>query len=431
MLERVYKVNEDGYRYKIDKNGKFYVFDEFLQQIVYLEHPDLYRKHRWKHPHQTIRNPKFTYDKVFNKLTLTLSQNDTLTRYCKTDWNCPPKATGPDYEEEEKTSKPYWQGNPSLVMIEVKIKVKRREDVHLGGQVVIRPQEYWAVADTIEHSLERPKEPIMWDTRNTGADLIYATPRFRMYFGDYSVPEDIKFLPNRVEELPYSRQTTMANLLRDGLRAISRPVYAKYTEDDSEGHYHKGDIIIDPFGYPEQVSRFWCLMIPLHIKLKIRDIKLLFGGSPGVADNVDYDARGLHFLDFNHDFLDSEGEPLADSEGRVYWEQIEDSFELREKAHGEQWFDSLNRYATPMVIPRPGYNNSESCTFHSDYVIDPDGVTPENPMGEYICWYICSKETVTGNISRFYGPGKYREDQRHEPYYEFLIKFEEVGKAGH
>ena len=376
--------------------------------------------HRWRHPYQSIRNPKFTYDKIYNKLTLTLSQFDTLTHFKPTDWFY-------HKEDEAKPDLPYWKNNPSLVMIEVKIRVRRAIDNHFNEQVVIRPQEYYAVADTIEHTLRNEGPYRVKEDYKTAADPIYAIPRFNIYFDDYCEDESRYFLPDRVEDLKKHKLTTVQNLLRDGFRAISRPCY----ERDSEGNIVI-DYSFDSEGIPVEKSRFWCLMLPIFAKIKVKDVKVMFGGmsTPGVSDNVDYDATGLHFILNNLDPNYNDFIELADSEGRVYWSKIKDSSELREKAIGEQWFDDLNRRSTPYVIPRPSYSMGETCTFHSDYVIDPDGCTPENPRGEYICWYICSKETVTGNISRFYGPHKYRKDQKHEPYYEFLIKFEEI-KAGH
>ena len=406
---------EDKYHNWMKDDSGFFVVEAAKDEegdIIHIkkyEDDILFQRHRWAHPHQTIRNPKFTYDKIFNKLVLTLSQRDTFEHFKPTNWR---------YNKEdpsEDLATPYWQGNPSLVMIEVKIRVKRHLDQHFGGQVIIKPQEYYAVAETIEYRLKRPMEPVRYNIHDRAADEIYVIPRFKMYFGDFSEPEYLKPLPDRVEALPYSKLTTMQNLLRDGFRAISRPQYLL----DSEGNK-----VLDPFGFPEQVARYFCIMIPLHIKLKIKSIKLMFGGSPGVSDNVDYDATGLHFYD-------SES-TLADSEGKVYWEQIKDIVDVNGTHYlglGRQWYDERNIPTDPLTVPRPGYYRGESCTFHSDYVIDPDGVTPENPMGEYICWYVCSKESVTGNHSRFYGPGKYREDQRHEPYYEFFIQFEEIGKA--
>lgn len=80
----------------------------------------------------------------------------------------------------------------------------------------------------------------------------------------------------------------------------------------------------------------------------------------------------------------------------------------------------------PLVIPKPGENRNETVHFQSNYIIDPDGATPENPMGEYICWYICSRDTNTGMISRFYGPS---DNLKQKPYYEFLIQFDEINKV--
>ena len=56
-----------------DINGDF-VYDSEGEKI-----------YKWMHVPQTIRNPKFTYNRIYNKLTLTLSQLDTLTHFKPTD----------------------------------------------------------------------------------------------------------------------------------------------------------------------------------------------------------------------------------------------------------------------------------------------------------------------------------------------------------
>ena len=294
-------------------------------------------------------------------MTLTLSQNDTLRRYKPTDWFY-------HKDDEDKPELPYWQGNPSLVMVEVKIKVRRQLDYHFNDEVIIRPQEYWAVAETIEHSLL--DEGPVWhhDEKKTGADPIYVPHRFRLFFDDFSKPKDVEFLPQRVEELGHELRVATNILVRDGLRLRSRPQY-EYVNINSEGapepHYAK-----------VEKSRFFCVMIPLHIKVKLKSVKCIFGGSPGIMDRVNVDP------------------------------------------------DNPN-----IVYPDPTYNPGETCYFQSNYVIDPSGRSPENPMGEYICWYICSKDPITEQIGRMYGPTPYMADQ--EPYYEFLLQFEELREANH
>lgn len=388
------------------------------------EDVDLSERHRWKHPHQKIRNPKFTYDKIYNKLTLTLSQSDTLTHFRPTDWRVD------EYDSEgrtiTKTEKPYWKDNPSLVMIEVKIRVRRAIDNHFNEQVVIRPQEYYAVADTIEHTLLRTKpDEVNYhdEVMKTAADLIYTPHRFRIFYGDYcddpeadsegtAIRDD---LPQRTNALPFSKRIAQAILCRDGLRVKSYPQYREVTVYDSEG---------DSEGHTEivEVPRYFCVMIPLTMKVKVKSVKSLFGGTPGVSDGVTYDATGLHFVE--------PGSKYADSEGNVYWDAVKNLKDIDSIVLGHQWLNEFDIPTEPLVVPKPGYHMGESWNFKSNYVIDPDGDFPENPMGEYICWYICSHQDIVPGIDyRFSGPYKYRENQRHPACYDFLIEFEEINKG--
>ena len=288
-------------------------------------------------------------------------------------------------------------------MIEVKIKVRRQLDYHFNDEVIIRPQEYWAVADTIEHSL-LDEGPVWYrDEPKTGADPIYVPHRFRLFFDDFSKPKDEEFLPQRVEELRHELRMATNILVRDGLRLRSRPQYEYVDMGDSEHHIWRR----------VEKSRFFCVMIPLHIKVKLKAVKCIFGGSPGIMDRVTYDSEGLRY----GYFTDSEGEQVfvpVDYDNPAEGTPINDC----------HWYDKNWLPVTPHVIPKPGYNPGESCYFQSNYVIDPSGRTPENPIGEYICWYICAKDPITGQIGRMYGPTPYMADQ--EPYYEFLLQFEEV-----
>ena len=264
------------------------------------------------------------------------------------------------------------------------------------GQVIIRPQEYYAVADTIEHTLERPERPVIHDVHKTAADMIYTPHRFRIYYDDFFKPSRVQDLPMRVEELTKSKQTTEANLCRDGLYVKSYPQY----ELDSEGKIIM-DYTFDSEGIPVEKNRYFCVMIPLFAKIKIKSVKLLFGGSPGVMDHVDFD-----------------------SEGRV----IPTRIRYPEHLYTSEGFPLYNENGEPQFND-PKLCKHETVYYSSAYVIDPDGGSPENPMGEYICWYICAKEASTGVISRFYGPAKYRKDQRQKPCYNFLIQFEDVNRA--
>lgn len=347
-------------------------------------------------------------------MTLTLSQNDTLRRYKPTDWNCPITANSPDYDIEDRTEMPYWRDNPSLVMVEVKIKVRRQLDYHFNDEVIIRPQEYWAVAETIEYKLKRPQpdkpgKSMFYDIHDRAADDIYVPHRFRLFFDDFSKPKDVEFLPQRVEELGHELRVATNILVRDGLRLRSRPQY-EYVNINSEGapepHYAK-----------VEKSRFFCVMIPLHIKVKLDSVRCVFGGSPGIMDRVNYDSEGLRYGYF------------TDSEGKQVFVPVDynnpDPKDLP-YMNDCHWYDEHDLPVTPRIIPDPHYKPSmgETCYFQSNYVIDPSGRSPENPMGEYICWYICSKDPITGQIGRMYGPTPYMADQ--EPYYEFLLKFKEI-----
>ena len=310
--------------------------------------------HKWRHHYQSIRNPKFTYDKVYNKLVLTLSQFDTLHKFKPTDWN---------YGEEEPTEMPYFKNNPSLVVMEVKYLLNHRH----RHQVIVRPQEYIAVADTIEHSLDGDKTM-----------PIFVSPRFRMEFGDFWEDEDIKPLPQRAEDLPNHIMVEPKQLLQRGINLWSRPRFKE--EEDSEGTQ-----------YVDEFSRYFCIAIPLHIKLKVKSIKVMVGGSPGLMDHVTYDYTGLQRMSY-----DSEGKLVPDSESYT-------------------WYDSEFHPAIPRVIPKPKYNENETVYFNSNYMIDPSMALPENPMGEYVVWYVCSRETPTYKISRYFGGP-----------YLYHIEFEEV-----
>lgn len=357
----------------------------------------------WKHYHQTIKNPKFSYNRIYNVLTLTLSQMDTLTHFKPTYWYY-------HKEDEDKPNMPYWKNNPSLVMIEVKIRVKNFREEHLMNEVIIRPQEYWAVADTIEHSLKKPIKRVNTYDPRFGADPIYVPHRFRYYYGDYSVQG--RDLPDRVEALPHSGLIAPQILVRDGLKVRSYPQFIETSEV--------------PSGKME-IARYFCVMIPLHIKVKVKTIKVLYGGSPGIMDHVDYDTTGLTWDSEDMIWRDDAGIPTQPRVIPSYLRYADHEFnnEGNSEYDGSIKFDE---YGNP-VYQLPWRN--ETVYFNSNYVIDPDGAFPENPMGEYICWYICTRETVTGTVSRYFGPTKYREDQRKEPYYEFLIQFEEVGKANY
>lgn len=427
MVQREILYFSDNYDvdYDVDERGKYVplsmevqrdddlVFNDELQFVdtPFFEYDSegkkWDRRHRWTHHYQTIRNPKFTYNKIYNTLTLTLSQNDTLRRYKPTDWFY-------HKDDEDKPELPYWQGNPSLVMVEVKIKVRRQLDYHFNDEVIIRPQEYWAVAETIEHSLL--DEGPVWhhDEKKTGADPIYVPHRFRLFFDDFSKPKDVEFLPQRVEELGHELRVATNILVRDGLRLRSRPQY-EYVNINSEGapepHYAK-----------VEKSRFFCVMIPLHIKVKLDSVRCVFGGSPGIMDRVNYDSEGLRYGYFTEG-KDSEGETISIFVPVDYNNPKKEDLPHMNECH---WYDEYNLPVTPRIIPDPHYEPSmgETCYFQSNYVIDPSGRSPENPMGEYICWYICSKDPITGQIGRMYGPTPYMADQ--EPYYEFLLKFKEI-----
>lgn len=287
-------------------------------------------------------------------------------------------------------------------MVEVKIRVKRFLDQHMTHQVVIRPQEYFAVADTIEHSLFDDGKPFEgYDIRNTGAAPIYTPHRFRLFYGDYSVPEDVRSLPQRIDELDYSKQVATNILCRDGLKVSSYPQFTTETVEqpavDSEGNImfdSEGKPIMEEVEVKVETNRFFCVAIPLHIKVKVKSVKVLFGGSPSIMDRVSYDSTGLRHGYYEYDSTTG----------------TEKFIETKPGERGD-WYNSAGVPAIPRVIPKPGYNVGETAYFQSNYMIDPDGRTPENPMGEFICWYICSKDSVTGNISRFTGPGKYRDNQ--------------------
>ena len=434
MVQREILYFSDNYDvdYDVDERGKYIplsmevqrdddlVFNDELQFVdtPFFEYDSegkkWDRRHKWTHHYQTIRNPKFTYNKIYNTLTLTLSQNDTLRRYKPTDWNCPITANSPDYDIEDRTEMPYWRDNPSLVMVEVKIKVRRQLDYHFNDEVIIRPQEYWAVAETIEYKLKRPQpdkpgKSMFYDIHDRAADDIYVPHRFRLFFDDFSKPKDVEFLPQRVEELGHELRVATNILVRDGLRLRSRPQY-EYVNINSEGapepHYAK-----------VEKSRFFCVMIPLHIKVKLDSVRCVFGGSPGIMDRVNYDSEGLRYGYF------------TDSEGKQVFVPVDynnpDPKDLP-YMNDCHWYDEHDLPVTPRIIPDPHYKPSmgETCYFQSNYVIDPSGRSPENPMGEYICWYICSKDPITGQIGRMYGPTPYMADQ--EPYYEFLLKFKEI-----
>ena len=425
ILKKVYKTDENGNIWYEDDNGFFVIAEVQNGPITYPEkqyskaiHPILVNKHHWVHPHQDIRNPKFSYNRIYNVLTLTLSQMDTLTHFKPTDWYY-------HEEDEDKPKMPYWKNNPSLVMIEVKIRVRNNLEHHWRDEVIIRPQEYWAVADTIEHSLMKPKKHVNTYDPRRGADPIYVPHRFRYFYGDYAVNSAIRDLPDRLEDLPYSRQIAEEILLRDGLVVRSFPQYKLF---DSEGNELPDDsMYTDSEGEYREVSRYFCVMIPLHIKVKIKNIRVLFGGSPGIMDHVDYDTTGLTW--------DSEGQVWRDNAGIPTQPRVIPSY-LRYPDHefdneGNSEFDGSIEYWDERHL-FPKYQapwRRETVYFNSNYVIDPDGTSPENPMGEYICWYICTRETVSGRISRYFGPRKYRDNQRKTPYYEFLIQFEKVGKA--
>ena len=394
VVQREILYFSDNYRldYEVDSEGNY--IDHSAEVVIDDRHifddePYVDSEGHLRHRYQTIRNPKFTYNRQYNQLTLTLSQMDTLTHFKPTNWKYNKDDPNTDLED------PYYEDNPSLVMVEVKIRVRRAMDRHNPAQVIIRPQEYYAVAQTIENSLEKMSKPVLVDNNATP---IYVPHRFRLYYDDYCVPETERPLPMRVDELDNSKQIATAILCRDGLRVRSYPQFGYYT---SEGEYVKQDPIRNSEGFIiNELSRYFCVMIPLHIKVKIKDIKILFGGSPGIMDHVDFDSEGRvipTYIKYPEHLYDSEGNPLYDEDGNPI-------------------------FAT---------EKNETIYYQSNYVIDPDGGTPDNPMGEYICWYICSKDTITGNISRFYGPSKYREDQKREPCYEFLIRFEELGKASH
>lgn len=415
-LIKLISKDAEGHIWYEDKNGYFVVKDG---EKVYdtKRYPDLTERKRWRHHRQAIRNPKFSYNRVYNVLTLTLSQIDTLNHFKPTDWYWYNESEG-----ETKPSMPYWKNNPSLVMIEVKIKVRNAMEQHIRKEVIIRPQEYWAVADTIEHSLERtPRGGVNTYDHSRGADPIFVPHRFRYFFGDYWVNPSVRDLPDRVEDLAHSGQIAKEILCRDGLRVRSFPRFKTFENSEGEVEYE-----LDELGHKIELNRYFCIMIPLHIKVKIKNIKLLYGGSPGVMDHIDYDTTGL--------IWDSEAYVWRDSESMIpvhprvtpsYKRYADHEF----KNENNQFFDGSIVFDAD---GNPVYQNddrNETVYYNSSYVIDPDGTSPENPMGEYICWYICSKETVTGMESRFFGPRKYREDQRKEPYYEFLIQFEELDKA--
>lgn len=217
-------------------------------------------------------------------------------------------------------------------MIEVKIRVRRYIDHHMRHQVIVRPQEYFAVADTIEHSLD--KERTM---------PIYVPHRIILHYDDYA--NTSYDLPIRVEELTQIKRITVQDLLQKGLEVVSKPVYKQALDSeglpvfDSEGN---------PIYTDEEEMRYFCLAIPLHIPIKVKSVKMLFGGTPSIMDRI--------------------------------------------------WFDEEGR-----VIPRPHFNLDETAFFNSNYMIDTEAALPENPRGEYIVWYVCDKETPTGRISRYYG----------------------------
>ena len=147
-----------------------------------------------------------------NHLVLTLNQHDTLHNFEPTNWFYGDSGT------------PFYKNNPTLVMAEVKIKLRH----DLGDTVIIRPQEYIAVADTVENSI-------------SAARPIFREHRQKLYFGSYAgngymtFDETLKLeednpermfdqLPQRIEVLRGHKNNkfdwkyfTTESLTRDGL----------------------------------------------------------------------------------------------------------------------------------------------------------------------------------------------------------------------
>ena len=75
--------------FEVDSEGEYVegTFDLVTdEKDIFNDQPYMDEYGRLRHRHQTIRNPKFEYNKIFNQLTLTLSQMDTLKRFKPTDW---------------------------------------------------------------------------------------------------------------------------------------------------------------------------------------------------------------------------------------------------------------------------------------------------------------------------------------------------------
>ena len=369
-----------------------------------------------------------------------MSQDDTLRHFKPTNWNYNKE------DPEHDLDTPYWQGNDSLVMIEVKIRVRRQLDYHLDPQVIIKPQEYYAVAKTIEYSLARGDKPgpidYIDEVRKTRADHIHVPHRFRLFFDDYVTDKSISPLPKRTDELHHSLQIAKEIMMRDGLRLISRPRFG-YKEVSLGDH---------TFVKRFEKSRYFCFMIPLNIRVKVKSIKCVFGGTPGIMDRVDHASEGDYPVNGPGSYVnrlfkikkivyerDSEGNLIFDEDGRpkpkydsegVVYEYVKDS-------EGNYVLDKYGkkipveitdpRFLEGIALPRPSYNKDETCYFQSTYVIDPSRRTPDNPTGEFICWYICARDPITDQIGRILGPNMFMDDQ--EPYYEFYIQFADVDEA--
>lgn len=360
-----------------------------------------------------------------------MSQDDTLRHFKPTNWNYNKK------DPEHDLDTPYWQGNDSLVMIEVKIRVRRQLDYHLDPQVIIKPQEYYAVAKTIEYSLARGDKPgpidYIDEVRKTRADHIHVPHRFRLFFDDYVTDKSISPLPKRTDELHHSLQIAKEIMMRDGLRLISRPRFG-YKEVSLGDH---------TFVKRFEKSRYFCFMIPLNIRVKVKSIKCVFGGTPGIMDRVDHASEGDYPPDeyVNRLFKikkivyerDSEGRLIFDEDGRPIYKVEKDKYGnvigpmYERDSEGNIIEITDPRFLEGIALPRPSYNKDETCYFQSTYVIDPSRRTPDNPTGEFICWYICARDPITNQIGRILGPNMFMDDQ--EPYYEFYIQFADVDEA--
>ena len=91
VIQRELLYFSDNYKYGFwqDSEGHYHPDAEIDVKDVFNDDPYIDYAYdsegntipKMRHRHQTIRNPKFTYNKIYNKLTLTLSQVDTLGRF--------------------------------------------------------------------------------------------------------------------------------------------------------------------------------------------------------------------------------------------------------------------------------------------------------------------------------------------------------------